>query len=496
MRGHRWMIPFVLLLGACSGMALVSVAADPFAARYPSAVSYEEVSAASEQFRAEFARIYGPSGALSEDDPNYYLFRDVLGLVLARHVRAVDPFALSAKAIEGLREAARETPPQDKYALTSAALDHMLRDLDPYSAYLDSDDYQDLQAQTKGEFGGLGLELTYDPDEELVKVVSPIDNTPAARAGIRAGDLITHIDGVSLKGTSLHDTVVQMRGEPGTSIGLRVRRPSQTSFDVQIVRAVIQIDPVRHRVERSPEGNVAYVRVTAFNERSAEELDAAMADIRRATDGRVAGIVLDLRNNPGGLLNEAVDLAGRFLEDGFEVVSVRGRDASDDYGHRSYGSDIAQGIPMVVLINGASASASEIVAGALQDYRRALVFGTRSYGKGSVQSVHPLGGGDALRLTTARYFRPSGGLVDCFGIEPNLEIWLPPSTGPESEPHQDPSRCDPHATRPPPPVRIVPAQVCPRGTVLKNDGGEDDRVIGCAVEALREYLVASQPTRQ
>jgi len=315
--------------------------------------------------------------------------------------------------------------------LIRAAVNGMLSSLDPHSSYMDPDSFGNMQVQTRGEFGGLGIEVTME--NGLVKVVSPIDDTPAARAGVEAGDLITHIDGEQVLGLTLSDAVERMRGKVGTDITITVRREGIEPFDITITRDKITIEAVRSRLE----GNVGYVRISSFSERAEVGLIEALDDFKKELGDDLAGIVLDLRNNPGGLLPQAVKVADVFLEQG-EVVSTRGR--IEDSGRRfmAEAGDLADGKPLVVLINGGSASASEIVAGALQDHKRAIVMGTKSFGKGSVQTVIPLGDQGAMRLTTARYYTPSGVSIQAKGIEP--DIFVPRARVEALEPTRPPRR--------------------------------------------------------
>lgn len=301
--------------------------------------------------------------------------------------------------------------------LVEAAINGMLSDLDPHSSYLDEDDYNDMQIQTKGEFGGLGIEVTME--NGFIKVVSPIDETPAFRAGVLAGDYITHLDDESVLGLSLNDAVDRMRGKVGTSIKLTLRRENlEEPIDMTITRDVIQIKSVRHRVERE---GIGYIRITTFNQNAEEGLKKAIEDIKSNTGEKLVGYILDLRNNPGGLLDQAIAVSDVFLDKG-EIVSTRGRNDKDTKRDNSTPGDLTNGKPIVVLLNGGSASASEIVAGALQDHRRAIVLGTKSFGKGSVQTVIPLPGHGAMRLTTARYFTPSGRSIQAEGIEPDILV--------------------------------------------------------------------------
>jgi carboxyl-terminal processing protease len=299
--------------------------------------------------------------------------------------------------------------------LIEAAINGMLSSLDPHSSYLSPESFDDMQVQTRGEFGGLGIEVTLE--NGLVRVVSPIDNTPAFRAGIQPGDYITHLDGEPVLGMTLSDAVDRMRGKVGTEITLSILRGEEEPFDVTLERAVIVIESVRGRLE----GDIGYVRVTTFSEKTDTELQATLADLTEEAGGRLAGFILDLRNNPGGLLDQAIAMSDDFLDKG-EIVSTRGRDESNAQRFNAEAGDILDGVPMIVLINAGSASASEIVAGALQDHRRAILLGTRTFGKGSVQTVIPLQGQGAIRLTTARYYTPSGRSIQALGIEPDILV--------------------------------------------------------------------------
>jgi carboxyl-terminal processing protease len=272
-----------------------------------------------------------------------------------------------------------------------------------------------MQVQTRGEFGGLGIEVTME--NGFVKVVSPIDDTPAFRAGIQAGDFITHLDGEPVLGLTLGDAVEKMRGPVDTKLTVTVRREDQDPFDLTITRAVIKVQSVRHRVE----GQVGYLRVTSFTEQTSPGLAEAVAEIKSELGNELKGFVLDLRNNPGGLLDESISVADSFLDRG-EIVSTRGRYPEDSQRWNAAKGDIAGGLPIVVLINGGSASASEIVAGALQDHRRAIIMGSDSFGKGSVQTIVPLSGQSAMRLTTARYYTPSGRSIQAKGISPDIIV--------------------------------------------------------------------------
>ena len=299
--------------------------------------------------------------------------------------------------------------------LIESAINGMLTSLDPHSSFLNEKNFRDMQVQTKGEFGGLGIEVTMESG--LVMVVSPIDDTPAFRAGIKTGDLISQLDGEPVLGLTLAEAVDRMRGRVGTDIKLTIHREDQESFDVTITRAIIRIQSVRSRIEK----DIGYVRITTFNEQANNGLKKAMKEFKEELGDKLKGIVLDLRNNPGGLLDQAVAVADSFLERG-EVVSTRGRHDDDDHRYNAHPGDLADGLPIVVLINGGSASASEIVAGALQDHNRAIIMGTRSFGKGSVQTIIPMGSLGAVRLTTALYYTPSGVSIQAKGIEPGIMV--------------------------------------------------------------------------
>lgn len=309
----------------------------------------------------------------------------------------------------------------DEKDLIEAAINGMLTSLDPHSSYLSPDDAADMRVQTRGEFGGLGIEVTQE--EGFVKVVSPIDGTPADAAGVESGDFITHVDGESLLGLTLDESVELMRGPVGSEIIITVvREETPEPFDISIIRDTIRLQAVRTRNE----GQAVVLRVTTFNDQTTPNLEEGLAKQIEEAGGidKVEGIVLDLRNNPGGLLTQAIRVSDAFLESG-EIVSTRGRNPEDGDRYNATPGDLAQGKPIVVLINGGSASASEIVAGALQDHRRAIVVGTKSFGKGSVQTVMPLRGDGAMRLTTARYYTPSGRSIQALGISPDIIVKQP-----------------------------------------------------------------------
>ncbi len=321
------------------------------------------------------------------------LFGDVFERVRAEYVEEVDDKELIENALNG-----------------------MLSSLDPHSGYLSEEKFADMRVETKGEFGGLGIEVTME--NGLVKVVSPIDDTPAFRAGVQAGDYIIKIDSDSVMGMSLSEAVDKMRGKVGSAIDLTIAREGEDApIEITIVRDIIQIKSVRYRTE----GNVGYIRVTTFSEKTGPGVKDAVKNISSELGDNLIGYVLDLRNNPGGLLSQAIEVADIFLDKG-EIVSQRGRYEEDTERKNATSGDMANGLPIVVLVNGGSASASEIVAGALQDHKRAITMGMQSFGKGSVQTVMPFPGNGAMRLTTARYYTPSGISIQAKGITPDIVV--------------------------------------------------------------------------
>jgi carboxyl-terminal processing protease len=308
----------------------------------------------------------------------------------------------------------------DDAQLIEAAINGMLSSLDPHSAYLSPKNYRDMQVQTRGEFGGLGIEVTQEQGTGVVKVVAPIDDTPAAKAGVLANDLITHLDGESIVGVTLEQAVEKMRGPVNTPITLTiVRKGRDEPFDVKIVRDIIRINAVRWRLERG--GEVGYIKISTFNEQTHANLLKAVEAMKKEAGKKLKGFVVDLRNNPGGLLDQAVSVSDDFLDKG-AIVLTKGRNLEETDRKQAHSGDVTEGMPLVVLINGGSASASEIVAGALQDHMRAIVIGTRSFGKGSVQTIIPLGANGAIRLTTARYYTPSGRSIQAKGIDPDIVV--------------------------------------------------------------------------
>ena len=299
--------------------------------------------------------------------------------------------------------------------LIESAISGMLQSLDPHSSYLSADSYKDMQVKTKGKFGGLGIEITME--DGVVKVVSPIDDTPAAKAGMKSGDLIIGVDGESIRGLTINESVSKLRGPVGSKVIITVVRDKKDPYEVEIKRDIINIKSVKHNIIK----NIGYVRLTTFSDTTTSGLEKALTEIKKNIGNKFQGLILDLRNNPGGLLNQSISVADAFLNQG-EIVSTQGRNDDDTSRVFAKKGDLINGQPLVVLINSGSASASEIVAGALKDHSRAIIIGTRSFGKGSVQSIIPLAGNGAMRLTTARYFTPSGISIQAKGIEPDIIV--------------------------------------------------------------------------
>jgi carboxyl-terminal processing protease len=340
----------------------------------------------------------------------------------ASEMNAYRQLDLFSDAFERVR--ANYVRPVQDSELINAAIEGMVSSLDPHSSYMDAKTYGEMQITTKGQFGGVGIEVTQE--DGLIKVISPIDGTPASRAGIKSGDRIAGIDGVSIAGLALNDAIDKMRGPAGSKITLTILREGEKKpFDVALTRAIVQVDATTFRRE----GDIGYIRLPSFNEQTAEGLEHAVAMLKKQIGPQLKGYVIDLRNDPGGLLDQAIQVSDDFLSGG-EVVSTRGRHADDTQRYDAKGGDITGGKPVVVLINAGTASASEIVSGALQDHKRATIVGMTSFGKGSVQTIIPLGeGGGALRLTTARYYTPSGHSIQAQGIIPDIQV----AQGDESE---------------------------------------------------------------
>lgn len=299
--------------------------------------------------------------------------------------------------------------------LIENAIDGMLSKLDPHSGFLNEEDFTDMTEQTTGSFGGLGIEVTMD--KGVIKVISPLDDSPAYKAGVEAGDLITHIDDVQVQGLTLQEAIKKMKGKPGTKVKIKVFRENSEPLDITITRDIIRTEPVKSKIKS--DGKVAYIRLSTFNDNSYDDMEKAVKKIK-SDNPEILGYVLDLRNNTGGLLEQAVKISDAFLKEG-EIVSIMSRQENASRVFFASEGDIIDNKPLVVIINGASASAAEIVAGALQDHRRAVLIGTKSYGKGSVQTLLPLGS-TALKITTARYYTPSGRSIQADGIEPDIEV--------------------------------------------------------------------------
>lgn len=348
----------------------------------------------------------------ADSGTEFQLFAQVFDQVRNFYVDEVEDATLLTAAANGMRNKFPEPNKTEEGKLVAAAIDGMLNSLDPYSAYLNRRNYKAVRDQIRGEFGGIGLQVTKEDD--LLKVIAPIDGTPAALAGIRAGDAITHADGKSLLGLTLRAAVELLRGPADSEVRLTVKRGDQNPFDVSILRARIQIQAVRW----SQEKDIGYIRISSFTEKATREFVDAVESLRNGAGDSLRGIVLDLRNNPGGSLEQSVLISDALLERG-NIVSTRGRVEQHFFNARP--GDVTSGLPIVVLVNGGSASAAEIVAGALKDHGRALLIGGRTFGKGSVQSIIPLSHNDGLKLTTARYFTPAGVSVDG-GIEPDVAV--------------------------------------------------------------------------
>ncbi|MFT4151729.1 MAG: S41 family peptidase [Paracoccaceae bacterium] len=350
--------------------------------------------------------------------------------------------------------------PVDSQKLIEAAINGMLSSLDPHSSYMAADDFDDMQVQTRGEFGGLGIEVTQE--EGAIKVVSPMDGTPADKAGIEAGDYITHVNGESVLGLTLDQAVDKMRGPVGSEIVITiVRKGKDEPFDVSLIRDTIKLVAVKGRLV----GDTAVLRITTFNDQTYPGLETELKKVVDEAGGldKINGVVIDLRNNPGGLLNQAIKVSDAFLDKG-EIVSTRGRNPQDGERFNATPGDLVNGKPMVVLINGGSASASEIVSGALQDHHRAILVGTKSFGKGSVQTVIPLRGEGAMRLTTARYYTPSGRSIQALGVMPDIVV---------NQPKVDPNK-DAAAT-PETPAPKTRSEADLRGILSNDSMTEDER---------------------
>lgn len=378
-----------------------------------SSVAYP-LSPEAERELERFDAAYYQAAGSDDDQGQLRHFRDAFRRIRLNYVEPVDDRNLVNAAIDGITGSELTGADVTPRAVVERGLDAMLASLDPHSSYLNPRELQETNVSTKGQFGGLGIEITLE--NETIKIVSPIEETPAALAGMVAGDLITHVDGEDIRGKGLAYAVNLLRGEPGDPVVITVVRDGVIEpFDVSIIRAIIKVRSVRWRLE----GDIGYIRVNRFTERVEPGIVEAMNALRDESGSALAGVVLDLRNNPGGLLDQSIILADAFLNEG-RIVSIKSRGENNQRSHSASPGDMASGLPMVVLINGGSASASEIVAGALQDHGRATVMGMQSFGKGSVQTITPLPMEGALRLTTALYYSPSGRIIQAEGIMPDI----------------------------------------------------------------------------
>ena len=425
-----------------------------------------------------FETVYKAYSADPDDRDRLKYFEFAFRRVRVSYVHDVSDATLIDSAIKGVRETKAQPGSLPPKQVVEAALETMLSSLDPHSRYLNAEELRESFVQTSGEFGGLGIEITME--EVVIKVLYPIEDTPAERAGLKAGDLITHVDGEQVQGQTLTQAVRRMRGRPGTSITLTIRRAGQPDFPVTMARAIIIVRAVRWRIEN----DIGYIRVSRFTEKVESGIEQAVRAIHAALGKRLTGIVLDLRNNPGGLLEQSLALADAFLDAG-EIVSIRGRHARDDRSHRAEAGDLARGVPMVVLINGGSASASEIVASALQFHHRATLIGSRSFGKGSVQSILPLPVEGGLRLTTSIYYAPSGLTIQARGVDPDI-VLIPPKDKAKEKENGARREADLPGALPPVGKEEAtngthpqePEEACPPAS------DKEDRYLGCAVAFL------------
>jgi len=411
-------------------------------------------------------------------------FRDAFRRIRTNYVVETDGVKLVDAAVKGVVDLQAKPGSVKPRAVVEAGLDAMLASLDPHSSYLNPDELRESRVVIRGEFGGLGIEVTLE--DGLVKVVSPIEDTPAFRAGIQTGDRISRIDNQPIKGKTLSEAVKLMRGRPGEAIVLTVLRDGVAPFDVRIVRAVIQVRSVRWRME----GDIAYVRITSFTQKVEPMLKKAFAGVKKRAGDKLKGVVLDLRNNPGGLLHQSLFVSDSFLDSG-TIVSVRERDAGRNRVFSAKTGDLSNGVPMVVLINEGSASASEIVAGALRDQNRAVIMGRRSFGKGSVQTIQPLALEGGLRLTTARYYAPSGHTIQAQGVGPDIILQRRVRGGDKKSQKlireaDLPGALDGDAVAEKPARAAVDRNVCP-----KAGPKGDDLELGCALAYLRAGTLAA-----
>lgn len=444
--------------------------------RHGAAVSVEAfaLSPESEQELSRFRTVYNTYAPATDSGHQFDHFRDAFARVKTEYVYDIPATRLIDTAISGIRKLDPKPHAMKSSELVEAGLDAMVSELDPHSSYLNPEELHEMRVSMQGEFGGLGMHIA--GEEGVVRIIAPIENTPASRAGLKSGDLITHVDGAALTGISLPEAVKRMKGTPGTDVRLTIRRDGVSPFDVTLTRAIIKIDTVQWRAE----GNIGYIRVNSFVGKMDEDVKAAIQSLYRELGLKMAGVVLDLRDNPGGLLDESIFLADIFLDSG-RIVSVKGRDPRTD---RNYDAESVEqgdriaGLPLVVLINDGSASASEIVAGALQDHRRATVMGVRSFGKGTVQTIMPLPIEGAVKFTTAIYYLPSGRAIQGYGIEPDIAITEAQMTETRKEsslPNALPTVVDNQSR-----VRAtIDEKECP------NVASKEDAMLSCALSFLR-----------
>ncbi len=421
-----------------------------------------------------FKTVYNQYAKPDRDTRQLQHFGEAFRRVRASYVRRVTDMNLIDNAIKGVHELKAEPNSVEPPQIVEAALDSMMGSLDPHSSYLNPEEFRELQTSTRGEFGGLGIEVTME--NGFVKVVAPIEDTPAARADLKSGDLITHVDGKSIKGKILINAVRQLRGPPGSAVVLTIQRKGRVPFTVRIERAVIHVRAVRWRIE----GDVGYIRLARFTETATNDLHRAVKRIRNQLGPRIKGYVLDLRNNAGGLLDQSLSVSDALLQSG-TIVSVRGRTTGRGQVFGADGGDITDGKPMVVLINGGSASAAEIVAVALQENNRAILMGERSFGKGSVQTITPLKYEGALRLTTQLYYSPKGHAIQARGVLPDIALLADIKDGEKKRSREAdlPKHLETDSSWKQQARATLQEKSCPEV------GEKKDRPLGCALEYLR-----------
>lgn len=482
---------FVVMLGLMMSLALLPglVACASGGSPIDQVISrlQDDLTPVDENVAEELKRFEQVYDRYAEDPGNrekLSYFRFAFKRVRANYVHQVEETTLIDAAIKGVEERDPKPAPGSiaNGKLVEDALHKMVHSLDPHSSYMDAEEFRESFVQTKGEFGGLGIQVTMENDR--VKVIAPIEDTPAERAGVVAGDLITHVDGIAIGGKTLSEAVRLMRGKPGTSISLTLRRGESRTLDVSIERAVIQVKSVRWHSE----GDVGYIRITRFSEKTEGGLQKAFESLHKELGTRLSGVVLDLRNNPGGLLDQSLKVADAFLDRG-EIVSVRGRAEEDYRSFRAEKGDAVRGVPIVVLINGGSASASEIVASALQHWGRATLMGRTTFGKGSVQTIMPLPVEGALRLTTALYYAPSGETIQARGVAPDIRL-EPVGEGAEELANRQREKDLPNAL---PPIGRTEGGETPTVSegACPEIGEAKDRALGCAIA----YLEAGSPKK-